>query len=101
VRPYRFHPLARQEFYEADAYYTKVAKELAASFRFEIERAVTRMRLNPLLCPPYGRGSFRKCFVRKFPYVIYFFVLDDSIWITSIAHERRQPGYWLNRKWEE
>jgi toxin ParE1/3/4 len=39
----------------------------------------------------------RKCFVRRFPYTIFYLELAEQIWIAAVAHQRRRPGYWRNR----
>jgi plasmid stabilization system protein ParE len=31
------------------------------------------------------------------PYVVFFEVADDAITIVAVAHQRRRPGYWLDR----
>lgn len=35
--------------------------------------------------------------VRGFPYRVIFTELAEILWIVSVAHDRRRPGYWSNR----
>ena len=99
MRSYRFHPLAVAELYESAAYYQEISPDLGDDFRVKIEQSVTKIRLNPLIHPLHGRKGFRKCFVKRFPYAIYFRVIDDLIFISAISHQSRRRNYWIHRKW--
>jgi hypothetical protein len=45
-------------------------------------------------------ASTRKVRLRRFPYLIYYVELDDSLWIAAVAHQKRRPGYWSHRRVE-
>lgn len=48
-------------------------------------------------CAPFGRHC-RWVKTKKFPFIVYFAILDDAHAIVlAVAHERRRPGYWLRR----
>jgi toxin ParE1/3/4 len=36
--------------------------------------------------------------VNRFPYLVFYDESDEDIWVAAIAHERRRPDYWRNRK---
>jgi len=43
--------------------------------------------------------DIRRVLMRRFPYVIYFRILNDNaIRITVVKHEKRHPAYGLNRR---
>jgi hypothetical protein len=36
--------------------------------------------------------------LRRFPYILYYHVVDDSLaLVLAVAHARRRPGYWRRR----
>lgn len=35
--------------------------------------------------------------MKRFPYVVFYLNSEDAIDIVAVAHQRRLPGYWLNR----
>ena len=37
------------------------------------------------------------CFVRLFPYRVFFTIERDYVLIIAVAHDKREPGYWKNR----
>lgn len=44
------------------------------------------------------RGDVRRALMRRFPYVIYFRMLEpDNLRIIVVRHQRRHPGHGTNR----
>src|SRR5262249_46959945 len=39
----------------------------------------------------------RRVLLRRFPYAIVFLEVDATVRILAIAHQRRRPGYWIER----
>jgi hypothetical protein len=35
--------------------------------------------------------------MKRFPYLVFYRILDADIEIVAVAHEKRRPGYWTNR----
>jgi hypothetical protein len=33
----------------------------------------------------------------RFPFIIHYVDLPDSVWIVAFAHTSRKPGYWQKR----
>jgi len=51
----------------------------------------------PLQFRDIGKG-LRRAHVRRFPYVIYFVLRDESrAAIIAVLHQRRDPGMWKKR----
>jgi plasmid stabilization system protein ParE len=98
VKPITVHDQAQVEIDEATAWYESERSGLGSEFLTEIERAVGRIRENPVRGVPYKATTFRFLLVRRFPYVIYYTELRDRIWIAAVAHAKRRPGYWRRRK---
>ena len=59
-----------------------------------LQRIVSRPEALPLWRPD---RLYRKCLVRRFPYIVFFEYSGDTVTVVAIAHRRRQPEYWLNR----
>lgn len=95
--PVIFHHLAEEELNEAAAYYVEARPGLGEAFISEIQRAVELIRISPLA----GRAvdkDVRWWVVKRFPYSVLYRVRDDHIRILAIAHQKRRPFYWRERR---
>ena len=98
MKPIRFHSTARIELDEAMAFYESRAKGLGLDLQTAVEMAVARIKQAPQSWPTHGRSGFRKMFVDRFPYTVFYFEFDECVWIAAIAHGKRRPGYWQERR---
>jgi len=56
-----------------------------------------RLSDNPFQFPK-AKGEVRKArFSPPFPYNVYFLVKDDTVYVVSVFHDRRNPEVWQNR----
>jgi hypothetical protein len=92
-----FHSAARAELDEAMVFYESCAHGLGIDFALEVEKAVVRIQRSPDSWPPHKRSGFRKCFVHRFPFTIFYVDLPEHIWVVAIAHTSRRPDYWSRR----
>lgn len=91
-------PAALSELRDVAAFYTlKANVELGLAFVAEFERTANVVLDNPLLGAVF-RGSRRRYILRRFPYSIIYQVAAEELCILAIAHHRRNPGYWTQRK---
>ena len=97
MKPIIFHPDARAELRAAVAYYEQQRPGLGRDLQREVERTINRIQQHPQSFLQHDEAGLRKCFVRRFPYTIFYLELADQIWIAAVAHQRRRPGYWRNR----
>jgi plasmid stabilization system protein ParE len=81
---------------EARAWYEERREGLGATFAAAVERAIERIRERPLAYPRV-RGETRRAVLRRFPYGVYFQVLEDEIVVLAIMHGRRHPRRWQSR----
>lgn len=98
MKPVVFHPEAIQELDDAVAYYAERSFKAASAFEEAVEAGVRSIVKHPnqhAFLRNTGKRAFR---LDRFPYVIIYEELSDRIWIDAIAHERRHPDYWRNRK---
>lgn len=91
-----FSPEARQEFDEAERYYNRQVPGLGEQMRAEVRAALLRLRRWPLSCPT-ERGDIRRLTLGRFPYKLLYSVESDHIYIIAVAHQHREPSYWIDR----
>ncbi|MBC7976640.1 MAG: type II toxin-antitoxin system RelE/ParE family toxin [Myxococcales bacterium] len=44
-----------------------------------------------------ARADVRVRVLHRYPYLIAYIIRDPQIVILAVAHQHRQPGYWLSR----
>jgi toxin ParE1/3/4 len=92
-----FHPAARRELEEAIDYYNAERPGLGREFREEVQRVIALLARFPRLGQPV-RGSVRRTMLLRFPYHIYYRLLESgNLRILAVAHNRRMPEYWAGR----
>lgn len=96
-----FHRLAAREYRQARSWYRRRSPLAAERFRVEVDRVVARISEDPLRGAIF-RGNFRWMRTYRFPYLLFYEVVDSSvIRIYAVAHGRRRLGYWSRRKFVE
>jgi toxin ParE1/3/4 len=104
--PLRLHPEARDERQRVLKHVR--SPDAAARFRAAVDRVFDRIEENPSQFPEHGllvvqngRALFyavRRAVVPRFPYVVLFYVRRGVAIVLAIAHGRRRPGYWSERR---
>ena len=75
----------------------EVARRFLQSIR-TLTRTVVRMPLRfPVLLEPALDTPVRRALVPGFPYALIFVLVNDTIHVLAVAHQRRMPAYWLYR----
>lgn len=98
MKPLVFNPLAEAEVDEALAYYESQRPGLGAEFREDLQETLSRIRQSPGATTTIDDQGTRKVRFRRFPYTAYYVEFEDYLWIAAIAHQKRRPGYWSNRR---
>ena len=97
-RRLRVGPEAEAEAGAAALWYEAKRAGLGADFIAAIDESLERVLEAPLAHPIWRAGRpFRRHIVRRFPYVIFFTVSDQSVNVLAVAHSKRRPGYWVGR----
>lgn len=91
-----FHPLARDEVEEAQAWYEERSLLAAAGFLHDFSLAVRRISEAPNRYP-VSLHSTRRILLDRFPFNIHYRVNEDDIVVVAVAHQKRRPGYWAGR----
>src|SRR5947209_20454671 len=93
----RFHRLAIREYEETRDLYERRREGLGEAFTGEVDRAIARIAKSPTRWP-VAFVRFRRVRLRRFPYLLYYYVVDDSLaLVLAVAHARPRPGYWTRR----
>jgi toxin ParE1/3/4 len=98
----RIDPAAKLELAHAAGWYEDRRRGLGLEFLAVVDAALQTICGNPLRCAhletlPEEPGV-RRVLLNRFPYAIVFEVAVDEVWILAIAHTRRRPGYWHDRR---
>jgi len=92
-----FSALANQELDSAAEYLELEFEGLGEAFKAEIKLAAERVGRHPLAWS-VERGEVRKCLLHRFPYKLLYSIEKDHILILAVAHQHRQPDYWIDRQ---
>jgi len=84
--------LAQAELEDARGYYNLQQKALGERFKEHIGESIDMIARFPLLYPKVT-DALHRVVVYKFPYSIYYAILDDVVTVVSIAHQHRKPFY--------
>ncbi|NGZ10794.1 MAG: type II toxin-antitoxin system RelE/ParE family toxin [Nitrospira sp. LK70] len=91
-----FHPAALAELERAKAWYEAQRLGLGESFFQEITTAITRICNTPNTWPEY-KGGTRRFLVHRFPFAVVYSQRPRGIFVVSVMHLKRRPGYWKER----
>lgn len=95
---HRFRPVARRELLDATQWYLADGG-IAAAERFEwaVTRAIRFLEYMPQLGTPSYPG-LRTWPLKNFPYTLVYRVRGELITVMAVAHQSREPGYWVGRR---
>jgi hypothetical protein len=92
----RFLEEAAHEFHRAIQYYEDKSAGLGGELLTDVERLEDLLESNPELGSP-GESGTRRLLLRRFPFLLVYVLVDGEPLIVAFAHQRRKPGYWLDR----
>lgn len=95
----RVHPDAIIEALEASRWYQNQNPLIADKFELEIEKAFVALLESPQRWPRI-LGGHRRIRLRRFPYMIVYYVRHTEILVVAIAHMHRRAGYWKQRRFD-
>ena len=93
------HPAAAREVTEARRYFDEVSTELGDAFVRELSAVLERAQRLPQSGRAWRRTDpGRRVYVlQRFPYLVIARIKATELRIVAVAHQRRKPGYWLER----
>jgi plasmid stabilization system protein ParE len=98
--PYEFHPLAARELDEAVADYEAAAPGKGLELAQQVRAVIGQIREFPESAP-ISRGSVRSVPVQptsRWQFTLHYSIQPPGIRILALAHQKRQPFYWLRRR---
>ncbi len=95
--PLFLRPEAKAELREAFAWYEERRVGLGFEFLRTVRVVLAAIERSPELFP-FALDDIRKAPLRRFPYVVYFVVLESGISVLAIIHGRRHPRRWQARR---
>ncbi|MBI1187686.1 MAG: type II toxin-antitoxin system RelE/ParE family toxin [Alphaproteobacteria bacterium] len=91
-----FLPLARLEVIEAFDWYARRSRRLADEFVAEVDHQAERIAANPFAFPVL-HADLRRARLRRFPYGLFFRVIEDRCVVLACFHASRDPRQWQER----
>jgi plasmid stabilization system protein ParE len=91
-----FHVLAREEVSDAYQYYESRRPGLGDSFFESLDEIFDLIAENPNLFP-VDFEEVRKAPIKKFPFTIYYEMVEAEIFIYSVFHQSQEPSVWHKR----
>ena len=96
-RLFSIHEAAEAEINKAADFYDLESPGLGSVFIDEIQKAIERIAEFPEAAPLI-RERVRKKALIKFPYSLVYSIRQDEIRILAVAHQKRHPFYWRERR---
>ena len=93
----QFHPKARAELERSALFYDEKFPGLGLEFAAEVQSAVAFAYSHPE-AGALVADDFRRVIVRRFPYSVVYRTQGERLYIIAVAHQRRQPNYWSDRR---
>ena len=90
------HPAAGEELAEAVRFYAQIDPDLGVRFYREMERLIFDICAHPDRYRRFDPPA-RRHFSNEFPFAVIYIQRPDYVWIVSVMHMKRQPGYWRKR----
>lgn len=100
ARSYRFHPSAREELDAAGERYDEELPRLSLELLDAVDDAIFQIVERPAAwqrAETLAGREIRRFVMPRFPFAVFYYVVDDVVRIVAVAHARRKPGYWRSR----
>lgn len=88
---------AETDIIEAFDYYESCRQNLGHDFLLCIEESFSKIQRNPLFHKEIHR-QVRRTFISRFPYGIYFIIIENTILVIGVIHARKNPESWKKRE---
>jgi plasmid stabilization system protein ParE len=92
-----FHPEATAELEQSAQWYAERSLTAAEGFVAAVETAIRNIVDTPNRFLKIGHDC-RACSLVGYPFQVVFRRVSPRIQIVAVAHAKRRPGYWKNRR---
>lgn len=86
---------AQADVRDAALWYEDRRPGLGSEFILHFDSLLERIAQNPLQFPAIGT-DVRRALLRRFPYAVYFVVVDRPV-VIAVLHQHRHPDTWKAR----
>ncbi len=93
---YRLSAEAKDELTAGVSFYDSEYPGLGQEFAIEVRRLCRLIAGSPVAGIEL-RPGVRRRILRRFPYSILYTSNTGDVLILAVAHQSRQPGYWIHR----
>jgi plasmid stabilization system protein ParE len=87
---------AELDIAEAQVWYESQQNGLGREFRTEVSRVIYRLSETPLIYQKVHR-DVRRAIVRRFPYLIWYRVVGNTVIVLACTYAGRDPKYLRSR----
>lgn len=91
-----FLEIAKIELDDAINWYNDLNENLGYEFFKEVENSLKSILSFPLAWKLVGNNT-RRCVINRFSYFLLYYISEEKIYITCVAHQHRDPEYYKNR----
>lgn len=91
-----YHPDAEAELLGAVQFYNERVEGLGDRFLRDFDAAIVAIREAPHRWR-IVEGEVRRLVMHRFPYGIYYRIIESDIHILVVKHHSRHPDYWKHR----
>lgn len=95
---YLFHPAAEADHLESIGYFESKCPGLGASYLAEFESIMAKVCESPQRYPVEKPPDVRCIRMNRFPYAVLYRQVSGVVQVLAVAHHRRRPNYWLDRR---
>tara|TARA_R110002072_G_scaffold13058_8_gene55312 strand:- start:634 stop:942 length:309 start_codon:yes stop_codon:yes gene_type:complete len=88
---------AQIDFDKSYNYFFKESPKIADTFFKKINKSFEDIKRNPFVFPVAYQEEVRKFVVNKYPFIIYYQVVNSKINVIAIFHTSRNPEIWNER----
>ena len=96
VRSVLFRPEAEADVLQTREWYESRQLDLGDEFANQVDATLARIVERPLAFPQV-QGETRRAVLHRFPYAIYFRLVDDETVVVLALHGRQHPSRWRLR----
>jgi plasmid stabilization system protein ParE len=92
-----FTKAASVELADAQDWYERESPGLGECFRAEVDVTIKRLSVSPLQFAVIHK-RVRRALLRRFPYMLFFVVDGETLWVIACFHASRDPRIWQQRR---
>lgn len=92
----RFSPEVPNDLQDACQWYEDRRTGLGVEFINEVHATLLRIEENPELFAASYR-DVRSARLHRFPYIVHYRLLNNTVLVLAVMHGRRDPGIWQTR----